>query len=177
MVEIKCLRCKAEFQIGKEQLLKIREIAIGIMKPKDYLRFFPFISGDCRGGNGHDFIFTDAFSDLKKKVIQKYDDGHNRIVELERELEDTNKTNEKMSQEREQINKRLDEIRDIEFANGQKINDISLILIPERESELSKILDEFEELCGTIDMTAWRDVVIPKATVIVPEVIKKEDKK
>lgn len=177
MVEIKCLRCKAEFQIGKEQLLKIREIAIGIMKPKDYLRFFPMISSECKDGKGHDFVFTDKFSDLKKGVIQSYDDGHEHVVELKRELNDIESTNIKLSTEREQINKRLDEIRDIEFTNGHKINDISLILIPERESELSKILDEFEELCGTIDMTAWRDVVIPKTTIVTSEEAKKEDKK
>lgn len=81
MVEIKCLRCKQEFQIGKEQLAKIREIAIGIMKPKDYLRFFPLISSECKDGKGHDFVFTDAFSDTKKEVIQTYDDEHGNKYE------------------------------------------------------------------------------------------------
>lgn len=170
MVEIKCLRCKAEFQIGKEQIKKIDDIKIGkTFGPKDYLRFFPLISSECKDGKGHDFVFTDAFSDTKKEVIQTYDDCHKSIVELKRELSDIDNMSIKLSQEREQINKRLEEIRDVEFANGQKINDISLAKIPEIESLLVKTVDNFEELVGTRDMIAWRDVVIPKATTTAEE--------
>lgn len=176
-MQIRCLKCKQEFDIPKEQLKKINEIKIGIMKPKDYLRFFPLISGECKDDKGHAFVFTDKFSDSNKMIVQEYDDICKRIVELKIKLNDINNVNDKLNIEREQINKRLDEIRDIEFANGQKINDISLISIPERESELSKILDSFEELCGTIDMTTWRDVVIPKTTIVTSEEAKKEDKK
>lgn len=156
MVEIKCLRCKQEFQIGKEQLQKIKEIAIGITKPKDYLRFFPLISSECKDGKGHDFIFTDAFSDLKKKVIQEYDDGNKSIVELKKELDSVNEMNGKLSQERDVINKRLEEIRNELFANDQKVNDISLVKIPEKESLIVKTLDTLEELVGTRDIATWR---------------------
>lgn len=160
-MEIKCLRCKEEFEISKEQLKKIDEIVIGkTFRPKDYLRFFPFISGDCKDGKGHDFVFTDAFSDLKKKMIQEYDDGNKSIVELKKELMSIDDMNSKLSDEREQINKRLGEIRDIEFANDQKVNDILLVKIPEKEDLVVKMLDSFEDLCGTKDIELWKDVVI-----------------
>lgn len=156
MVEIKCLRCKEEFQIGKEQLLKIREIAIGIVKPKDYLRFFPLISSECKDGKGHDFIFTDKFSDLKKEVIQTFDAENKSIVELKKELDSIDNMNGKLKEEKEQINKRLEEIRDVEFANDQKTNDITLVKIPDKESMIVKTLDSFEELVGTRDIDKWR---------------------
>lgn len=177
-MEIKCLRCKQEFDVSKEQIRKIKEIVIGkTFKPEDYLWVLPNFSTMCSSGKGHDFVFTDKFSDEKKRIIHEYDESHKSIVELKRELGDINGMNEKLSQEREQINKRLEEIRDTEFANGQKINDISLTKIPEKESLIVKTLDSFEELIGTRDIELWKDVVIPKTTVTVPEVTKKEDKK
>lgn len=156
-MEIKCLRCKEEFQVGKEQLLRIKEIVIGkAFKPNDYLRFFPLISSECVSGKGHDFVFTDAFSDAKKKVIQEYDDGQKNVVELKKELDSINEMNVKLGAEREQINKRLAEIRDTVFVNDQKINDISLTKIPDKESQIVKTLDSLEELVGTRYIDTWR---------------------
>lgn len=177
-MQIKCLRCKEQFEISKEQLVKIKEIVIGkTFRAKDYLKFFHTISGECKDGKGHDFVFTDAFTDKKKAVIQYYDEI-NKYMEASKESLKLMETREKeLSDEREKLVARLDKIRDEVFTICQNMNDISLVKIPGDLTQMEKILDEFEDLCGTREIGLWKDVVVPKAAVIVPEVTKKEDKK
>lgn len=161
-MEIRCLRCKEQFEISKEQLRKIDEIKIGkVFKPKDYLRFFPFISGDCKDGKGHDFVFTDVFSDKKKTIIQEYDETGRHIETLRESLKSMTDKEKELGLEKEKLTKRLEEIRDELFTNGQSMNDISLGKIPEDLMQIKKILDQFEDLCGTRNIEQWKDVVIP----------------
>lgn len=178
-MEIRCLRCKEQFEISKEQLKKIDEIKIGkVFRPKDYLRFFPLISSECNSGKGHDFVFTDAFTDKKKTIIQEYDEVC-KYIEVSRESLKLMADKEKeLSDEREKLTQRLDVIRYELFTNGQSMNNISLVTIPEDEDKLKKILDQFENLVGTRDIELWKGVAIPKRYIPVVAVqIKKEEKK
>lgn len=158
MVQIKCLKCKKPFGIGKEQLKKIDEIAIGLLTPQEYLDFFPLISGRCGNkiGTKHAFVYTDEFMEEKKQSIQNYDDSKICIADLKKELNNVVNTNDNLTMEKERITKRLDEIRDITFSNDQKINNISLEMIPEKEKQLEELLDKFEEKTGTRNIDIWR---------------------
>lgn len=71
-------------------------------------------------------------------------------------LEGTSISNEKLIQEKEQINKRLEEILDAQFTNDQIVNNMSLVVIPEKEKLLEQIIDKFEEITGTRNIDTWR---------------------
>lgn len=160
-MEIKCLRCKQEFDISKEQLRKIDEIKIGkTFRPKDYLRFFPLISSECNSGKGHDFVYTDAFTDKKKEIIQVYDEAKKHLDVSKESLELMVNKGKELGLEKDKLTKRLDEIRDELFTNDQSINTISFVIIPADKTQIECILGQFEELCGTIDIESWKDVVI-----------------
>lgn len=170
-MQIRCLKCKKVFGITKEQLKKINEIAIGQLNPSDYLDLFPLISGKC-GDKKHAFIYADEFTDKKKEIIQEYDEV-NKFIETSKEsLELIVNKGKELSDERERINKRLDEIRDELFTNDQKTNTISLVKIPADEDQIECILDRFEYLCGTRDIEQWKDVIIASVESKTTEVKK-----
>lgn len=151
MVQIRCTKCKKEFDISKEQMKKIDETQIGQRTIQEYLDIFPSIGGRCGDikDSRHAFTHTDKFTDEMKQMIQNYDNCNNNIAELKKELENISNTNIKLLQDKEKINKRLDEIRDTIFTNDQKTNSVSLEEIPNKEKELEQLLDKFEDITGT----------------------------
>lgn len=159
-MQIRCLKCKKVFGITKEQLKKINEIAIGPLNPSDYLDLFPLISGRC-GDKKHAFIYADEFTDQKKGIIQAYDEVNKCIATGKESLKLMTDNEKELSDEREKLTKRLEEIRDELFTNGQVVNTISLVKIPADEAQIECILDQFESLVGTRDIELWKDVVIP----------------
>lgn len=161
-MEIRCLRCKQEFQIGKEQLKKIEEIRIGKMKPKDYLRFFPLISGECKDNKGHDFVFTDAFLDQNKKVIQKYVGKQADIAMLKTSIEMNEGKEKELLAEKEKLTARLDQIRDETYAVETGWMDLTSMQMPNSVVSLKDTLDEFEDITGTRDIDLWKDEIIPQ---------------
>lgn len=158
-MEIRCLKCKKVFEIAKEQLKKINEIAIGQLNPSDYLDLFPLISGKC-GDKKHAFVYADEFSDKKKEIIQEYDKVGRHIETLRDDLKSMTDKEKELSDEKERLIQRLEEIRNELFTNGQNMNDILLGKIPEDFMQTKRILDQFEDLCGTTDIESWKDVVI-----------------
>lgn len=158
MVQIRCLKCKQVFGIEKEQMNKIDEISIGQLGAAEYLEFFPLISGRCgdKIGTKHAFVYTDEFMEEKKQTIQSYDNCNKNIVDLKKELDNISETNNKLLQEKEQINNRLEEIRNIMYTNDQKTNNMSLEAIPEKEKQMVELLDKFEEITGIRNIDMWR---------------------
>ena len=155
MIEIRCLKCKKEFKIGKEQLKKIDEIAIGVLSPSEYLDFFPLISGRC-GDKKHAFVYTEKFMEEKKNAIQNHDNCNKSIVDIQKALVDLQETNKKLTDEKVELTLKLDKIRDEQYSIDQKINELSLVTIPEKQRELEQTIVTFDAVTGTRNIDMWR---------------------
>lgn len=154
-LQVKCLKCKKIFDISKEQLKKIDEIAIGILNPAEYLDFFPLISGRC-GDKKHAFVYTDKFMEEKKSAIQNHDDCNKNILDMQKALTDLQATNKKLTDEKVELTLKLDKIRDEQYLIDQKMNDLSLVTIPEKNIELEQAIAIFDNVTGTRNVDMWR---------------------
>lgn len=156
MVEIRCLKCKLEFNIPKDQIKKIEEFAIGQMGPSDYLEFFPLISGRCNDKKRHAFVYTEKFMEEKKNVIQNHDDCNKSIVDMQKALVDLQAKTKKLADEKVELTLKMDKIRDEQYGIDQQINELSLVTIPEKNMELEQTINVFYNVTGTRNIDIWR---------------------
>jgi hypothetical protein len=156
MVEIRCLKCKHEFNISKDQIKKIEEFAIGQMGPSDYLEFFPLISGRCNDKKHHAFVYTEKFMEEKKVAIQNHDDCNKSILDVQKVLAELQVKSKKLTDEKAELMLKLDKIRDEQYNTDQKINEISLTTIPDKHRELEQTIITFDNVTGTRKIDMWR---------------------
>lgn len=146
-----------KFEIGIEQLSKIKEIAIGNVTPQGLLDLFPLFSGSrSKNGKKRIFRYEGEWSKEKGSLIENCDKIKIEIAELNKDLGILKSEEEKLSLEKDSINKRLEEIRHQQFTNNRKINEISLETIPEKQKQFDELQDKFEEITGTRDIELWR---------------------